>query len=129
MSENVDAGGTTHGASSYEPAGWRRLVVVLWSGPHWWATHLGLTYLVVPQTCDLGLAWTLHLLTAVTALGCLSGWWVSRGVIRCANGFREVDPYARRDAYLGWIGVFLCLLFLAVVLMEGTPAFFLSPCW
>jgi hypothetical protein len=129
VSEDVEAGTTPRPVTGYEPAGWLRLLVVLWSGPHWWATHLGLTYLVVPETCELGLEWTLHVITAGTALGCLVGWWVSRGVIRRAGGFREVDRHARRDAYLGWIGVFLGLFFLAVTLMEGVPAFFLSPCW
>ncbi len=116
-------------ATGYEPAGWLRLIVALWSGPHWWATHLGLTYLVVPETCEYGLEWTLHLITVGTALGCAVGWWVSRGVVRRAAAHRDVDRYARRDAYLGWIGVFMSVFFLAVTLMEGVPALFLSPCW
>lgn len=129
MSEDVGTSPATGTAAGYEPASWIRLIVVLWSGPHWWATHLGLTYLVVPETCMYGLEWTLHLITVGTAAGCVVGWWVSRRLLQHANHHREVDRYARRDAYLAWGGIFLGLFFLAVTLMEGVPALFLSPCW
>ena len=119
----------TDEATAYVPTGWLRLIVAVWSGPHWWATHLGLTYLVIPETCMLGLEWTLHLITLGTALGCAVGVWVSRNIIRRANADRDRDRYAQRDAYIGWVGLSLSVFFLAVTLMEGVPAWFLSPCW
>ena len=81
----------------YVPAGWGRLLVALWSGPHWWATHLGLTYLVVPETCALGIQWTLHLITVACLAGTVAGGWVSLGLLRRGVPQREVNRYALRD--------------------------------
>jgi hypothetical protein len=113
----------------YVPTGWRRLLVALWSGPHWWATHLGLTYLVVPETCMLGIQWTLHLITVGCLAGAAVGAWVSRGIIRRAVPLRDRDRYALRDGYLGWLGLSMCIFFGAVIVAENLPRWFLDACW
>lgn len=119
----------TDEATDYTPAGWRRLLVALGSGPGWWAVHLGLTYLVVPETCALGIQWTLHLITIVSLAGCAAGAWVARGMVARATPVRDLDRDAQRDGYLGWIGLALCVFFGAVVVAENLPRWFLDACW
>ena len=119
----------TDETTEYVPAGGGRLTVALSSGPLWWAVHLGLTYLVVPETCTLGIQWTLHLITVVCLAGAAVGAWVSRGVVRRANPLRDRDRYALRDGYLGWIGLSLCVFFGAVIVAENLPRWFLDACW
>ena len=116
-------------ATDYTPAGWFRLLVTVASGPHWWAMHLGLVYLVVPETCELDIQWTLHLITLGTLVGAAVGGWVSLGVLRRARPYRERDRYALRDGYLGWLGLSMSVFFGAVIIVEGLPAWFLSACW
>lgn len=115
-------------STGYHPAGWLRLTVALALAVHSWAVHLGLTYLVVPETCAAGAEWVLHTITLGTALGCGVGLWVAAALLRRANEVRDRDRYARRDAYLGWVGVAMSAFFLAVTVVEGIPALFISPC-
>ena len=115
--------------TEYVPAGGGRLTVALASGPFWWGLHLGLTYLVVPETCLLGIQWTLHLITVACLAGAAAGAWVSHGIIRRANPLRDRDRYALRDGYLGWIGLSLCVFFGAVIVAENLPRWFLDACW
>jgi hypothetical protein len=115
--------------TDYVPAGWLLLVVVLWSGPHWWATHLGLTYLVVPETCELGLQWTLHLISVACLAGTAVGAWASVRLLRRATPLRAADRHALRDGYLAWMGLSLNVFFGAVVVAENVPRWFLDACW
>ena len=115
--------------TEYVPSGGGRLAVALASGPGWWAVHLGLTYLVVPETCMLGIQWTLHLITVGCLVGAGIGAWVSRGIIHRATPLRDRDRYALRDRYLGWMGLSLCLFFGAVIVAENLPRWFLDACW
>jgi hypothetical protein len=115
--------------TDYVPARWLRLVVVLWFGPHWWATHLGVTYLVVPETCELDIQWTLHLITLACLAGTAVGAWASVGLLRRATPLRAADRYALRDGYLAWVGLALNLFFAAVIIAENVPRWFLDACW
>jgi hypothetical protein len=104
----------------------RRIDAVL-GGPVWWATHLGLTYYLVPRACTpLGSVWPLHAATVVLVLLCARAALSAIQIGRAAR--EESGEEARRDNYLSWLGLALAIFFGAVILAEGTPAFFQSPC-
>lgn len=116
-------------AADYEPAGWPRVLWVIWSGPHWWATHLALSYLVVPDTCRLDIQWTLHLITVVCLAGTIVGGWMSLRMVRRSVPLRSTNRYALRDGYVGWNGLALNAFFGLVVVAENIPRWFLDACW
>jgi hypothetical protein len=105
----------------------RRIDAVL-GGPVWWACHLGASYWLIPRACGWGTSWPLHAATLVLLL--LIGRAALSGVqlLRAASA-DTADPDARRDVFLGWVGVSFSLLFGAVVVAEWVPSLFLDPCW
>ncbi|MEX1177983.1 MAG: hypothetical protein WEB09_05940 [Nitriliruptor sp.] len=107
-----------------------RRIDALIGGPVWWATHLGLTYWLVPRACEWQATWPLHLVTIVTVALCGRAWLSAVQVLRGARlADPAQDPTARRDIYLGWIGILLAIFFGAVTLYEGIPAVILNPCF
>jgi hypothetical protein len=122
MSATVDE------STDYRAAGWIWLNVAVFLSPASWGVHLGLTYLVIPEVCAADATWVLHLITVGTALGCALGAFVAWRLMQHAEPFRRTDRYARRDCYLGWVGLSMGIFFVLVTLAEGTPALFISPC-
>lgn len=114
--------------TDYRAAGWIWLSVAVFLSPHSWGAHLGLTYLIIPEVCAAGTTWILHTVTIVTALGCVAGAYAAWRLLQHAEPFRRADRYARRDLYLGWVGLSMGIFFALVTLAEGTPALFISPC-
>lgn len=106
----------------------RRIDAVV-GGPLWWATHLGLTYWLVPRACRWQAEWPLHLVT-VAALALIGRAWLSGAqLVRGARlAGTAVDRTAQRDLFLGWTGMLLAVLFGAVVLYEGIPNAIIDPC-
>jgi hypothetical protein len=118
---------TTHDAG---PASQRALWFAVFVGPTAWTAHLLLSYFLVPLACATGGTLLLHLITLACALAPLAGAVVAlRGwgqVERADTAHPEEQPSAR--SYLALVGFLLSALFLFVVLVEGLPPFFLSPC-
>lgn len=105
----------------------RRIDAVL-GPPVWWACHLGVSYWLVPRACRWGTEWPLHALTMVLLL--LIARALLSGVQLIRSGQAHEDhPGARRDIFIGWVGVAFAVLFGAVTLAEWIPALFLDPCW
>jgi hypothetical protein len=107
---------------------------VLWLcllvGPAAWTAHLLLSYVLVPVACATGLILLLHLVTLLTALATLAaagvaylGWeWLSEGQRAGNNGSSGGSRFLAASAVL------LNGIFLFVILVEGIPTFYLSPC-
>jgi hypothetical protein len=105
----------------------RRADAVL-GGIVWWACHLGATYWLVPRTCELGSTWPLHAITVVLlALIVRAG--VSAVQLQRMGRAAGATPAARRDVFLGWLGLAFAVFFGAVTLAEWSPVLFLDPCW
>ena len=116
-------------ATNYTPATPLRLAVAAIAGPAWWAIHLGLTYLVVPEACELGIQWTLHLITVAMLAATAGTGAMTLGVLRRAGQHRDRDRYAQRDAYVAWLGMAMHIFFAAVIVAENLPRWFLDACW
>jgi hypothetical protein len=107
-----------------------RRVDALLGGPVWWATHLGGTYWLIPRACEWGTEWPLHLLTVAMVALCGRAWLSAVQILRAARqADPATDPTARRDVYLGWLGILLSVFFGAVTLYEGVPSVILNPCF
>ena len=115
-------------ATGYRPAGWLWLSVAVFLSSFSWAVHLGLRYLVIPEVCQLDAVWILHLISVFCFTGAAVGLHTAWRLRRHADPYRQSDRYARRDAYLGWIGIAKAVFFAAVILAEVTPALFIHPC-
>lgn len=103
----------------------RRIDAVL-GGPVWWATHLGVSYWLVPRACEWGAEWPLHAATVVLVGLCARAALSGVQVWRAAAGAE--DPAAGRDVFLGRLGLALAVFFGAVTLAEGMPAMVMGPC-
>lgn len=91
-------------------------------GPSAWASHLGVSYYLVPRACAEGTALALHLAT-VAAVGVTVAALVVAGRLRAGAGAGDAPVRA-----LGTLGLLLGWLFLAATLAEGIPALFVAPC-
>jgi hypothetical protein len=107
----------------------RRLDAVF-GGPVWWAMHLAGMYWLVPRTCRWGNEWPMHTWTVLMALLCVRAGISSVQIMRAARlEDTATDTPARRDLYLGWLGLLFSIFFGAVVVFEGIPAAILNPCF
>lgn len=97
-------------------------------GPTWWLVHLGGSYWLVPRVCEWGTKLPLHALTLAMLLLCGRAWLSGVQVLRGARLADPDDRSAQRDVFIGWAGIWLSILFGAVVLYEGIPALILDPC-
>lgn len=96
----------------------------------WWAMHLAAMYWLTPRTCELGSHWPLHVVTAILVALCARAWLSAVQVLRAARAADPAtDPTARRDLYLGWMGVLFSLFFGAVTAFEWIPSLILDGCW
>ncbi|MTV23997.1 hypothetical protein FTX61_00965 [Nitriliruptoraceae bacterium ZYF776] len=100
----------------------------IFGGPIWWAMHLGATYWLVPRACGMGSNWMLHVWTVLMVALCGRAALSALQVMKAGEAAGDAVD-ARRDVYLGWMGLFFSIFFGAVTLFEGIPAWFHSPCY
>jgi len=94
-----------------------------------WAAHLLLISALVRWTCnDQGTRWVLDVLTIVTALVTLVAMWLCLGIIRGAQDDEAGGTPAARTRFLGVFGLMIGAVNLALILAEGSFAWFISPC-
>ncbi|WP_104203852.1 hypothetical protein [Billgrantia saliphila] len=108
--------------------------LLLWTGwlvgPAAWALHLMGSYLLISRACETGAMWTLHGMTLVTLLMALVGvavaWrqWDRAGRRWPGSGDGKVSRI-RFMAVMGWL---ISALSALLIVAEGVPNFFLSPC-
>lgn len=108
--------------------------LVLWSGwvigPGAWSLHLMGSYLLVARACAADAMWMLHATTLATLLLSLAGiavaWrqWGRVGRRWPGSG----DGEAGRTRFMAVMGLLICALSALLIVAEGVPNFFLSPC-
>lgn len=105
------------------------LSVAMWGGLVAWGAHLLVAMGLVGAACSHGLLWAVHLATAVTAVG--AGASVVVGVRvwqRTGGADTEAWDVPGRERLMAGVGVLLSSLGLALILLEGFPAFVVDPC-
>ena len=94
-----------------------------------WAAHLLLLSALVRWTCnDDGSRWVLDALTVATAAATLAAMWLCAGIIRGADADEADGTPAARTRFLGVFGLMTGAINLALILLEGSYAWFISPC-
>jgi len=103
--------------------------VGLFAGPLAWAVDEEASYFLAGWSCQAGHRWATHGVSAaalaLTVIGALVSWreWRER------NGAGDSDNLApARARFLTLSGLLLCLLFGAVVLIDGVAKFYFDPC-
>ena len=104
----------------------------------WFAALVGIGAWMVHITAVSGLAryactadgalWTLHAATVVTAAITAVGIWICLAVMRTSGDEESSGTLAGNQHFVGVFGVITGAFSLALILFEGSYAFFLSPC-
>ena len=94
-----------------------------------WMVHLTYSASVVELTCEHpGLIWTIHGMTAVTALVTLVAMALSALLLREGSDVESAGTRAGQLRFLGIMGLLVGAINLALILLEGSYAIFLRPC-
>ncbi|MDP8976346.1 MAG: hypothetical protein M3N28_08310 [Actinomycetota bacterium] len=94
-----------------------------------WMVHITLASGVVDFACNSkGSLWIVHLATLVTALITALGTWICYGVMRSSGDDESSGTLAGNHSFVGVFGVITGAFSLALILLEGSYALFLSPC-
>ncbi|SFU84194.1 hypothetical protein [Halomonas korlensis] len=121
MADDVQDGGLQHPLRLW--SGW----VI---GPAAWALHLLGSYLLVPKACEAETVWLLHAVTLVTLMLGLAGvvvaWrqWTRAGRRWPGSG----DDGTSNIRFMAVMGLLISALSSLLIVAEGVPSFFLSPC-
>ena len=111
----------------------RRSPVLLWTaalgGIVLWMVHITFASGIVDFTCnEKGTLWTVHLATLVTALLTAAAMWICYGVMKTSGEDESSGSLAGNHAFVGVFGLITGAFSLALILLEGSYVFFLSPC-
>ena len=111
----------------------RRSPALLWSaalvGIVAWMVHITFASGIVDFTCnEKGTLWTVHLATLATGLVTAAGIWICYGVTRRTGEDESSGSLAGNHSFAVEFGVITGGFSLALILLEGSYALFLSPC-
>ncbi|HWB72719.1 MAG TPA: hypothetical protein VG452_10920 [Egibacteraceae bacterium] len=98
----------------------------LLGGLTYWMTHIVGMMFLVPLACERGLPGILALHGLTVAMALLTGW----AILHCLQ-FRRMSSEGRVVAearFVALAGLWLNGISLALILVEGSPNFFLDPC-
>ena len=90
------------------------------AGPCAWTLHSLLSVALVPVACGAG-GWLLHAVTLLTEALALAG------VVVAVRGYSVTRRPGRH--FVSGTSIVIDSFFAFVILVEGVPAFVLSPCW
>jgi hypothetical protein len=94
-----------------------------------WTVHLMLLSALTKFTCnDQGTRWVLDVLTLGTALVTVAAMWLCVGIIRGSQDDEAAGTLLGNTQFLGVFGLMIGAINLALILLEGSYAWFLSPC-
>jgi hypothetical protein len=94
-----------------------------------WMVHLTYSASVVELTCEHpGLIWTIHGMTAVTALVTVVAMAMCALLLREGSDAESAGTRAGQLRFLGIMGLLVGTINLALILLEGSFAIFLRPC-
>lgn len=111
----------------------KRRGVLLWSaalvGIAAWMVHITFASGIVDFTCNkTGTLWVVHLATLVTAAITAAGMWICYAVMRSSGDDEGSGSLAGNHSFAGLFGFITGAFSLALILLEGSYALFLSPC-
>ena len=111
----------------------RRSPLLLWSaalvGIVAWMVHITFASGIIDFTCNKeGTLWTVHAATVVTGAVTVLGMWICYEVMRKAGDDESSGTLAGNHSFVGVFGVITGAFSLALILLEGSYALFLSPC-
>lgn len=98
-----------------------RLAFAVGGAPAAWATHLGISYLIVPESCRWGTVAGLHAVTVVTLAVAVASLVVAGRLRSAADGDGDA-------AFAGTAGLIIGAIFLVAIVAEGMLPFLLDPC-
>lgn len=106
---------------------------VLWfavlAGIAAWMVHLIALASLAQWTCnDDGKRWVLDALTVATAAVTVFAIWLCLGILRGAQDDEAGGTPAARNHWLAVFGLMMGAINLALILLEGSFAWFISPC-
>ncbi len=128
---------TDHVSGNVEAVEWagpiRRFVTVWYAvlgGVGAWTAHLLFEASFMKYTCNShGYVWVMHLATAVTALATVAAMVLSWRLLRVSQGSDEAAADAGgRLQFLGYAGLLIGAINLALILLEGVYVVFLHRC-
>ncbi len=112
----------------------KRRGALLWSaalvGIAAWMVHITAASGLVQYICNNEgtTLWMVHLATVVTAVPTAAGTWLCLAVLRSSGDDESSGTLAGNHAFAGLFGVITGAFSLALILFEGSYAFFLDPC-
>jgi len=111
----------------------RRTPALLWTaalgGIVLWMIHITAVSGLAAFACNSeGSLWTLHLATLVTGALTAAGMWICFGVMRTSGEDESSGSLAGNHNFAGVFGLITGAFSLALILLEGSYALFLSPC-
>lgn len=101
----------------------------LLGGPLAWLVQLGVSYPLVPLSCETEWGTIFHLVTLVTALAAVGAGTVAWQSWQQLRGEDESDDTRLgRQGFMALAGVLTSALLLATIVAQWLPVLFLSPC-
>lgn len=94
-----------------------------------WLVHLVALASLAQWTCnDDGKRWVLDALTLATAAVTVFAMWLCLGILRGAQDDEAAGTPGGRTRWLAVFGLMMGAINLALILLEGSFAWFISPC-
>ncbi|MDQ3570608.1 MAG: hypothetical protein M3396_08310 [Actinomycetota bacterium] len=111
----------------------RRSPALLWTaalvGILAWMVHITFASGIIDFTCNKpGSLWTVHAATAATGAITAAGMWICYGVMKRTGDDESSGTLAGNHSFVGVFGFITGAFSLALILLEGSFALFLSPC-
>jgi hypothetical protein len=111
----------------------RRSPFLLWSaaliGIFAWMVHITALSGITKFTCNAkGTLWTMHVATLVTAAVTAAGMWICWSLVKSSDRDESEGTLAGNHVFAGVFGLITGGFSLALILLEGSYALFLSPC-
>ncbi len=111
----------------------KRRGVLLWSaalvGIAAWMVHITAAASLIQYSCNNeGTLWMVHVATVLTAAVTAAGTWICYGVMRSTGEDESSPTLAGNHTFAGLFGFITGAFSLALILFEGSYAFFLDPC-
>ncbi|MDP9071088.1 MAG: hypothetical protein M3N68_07350 [Actinomycetota bacterium] len=94
-----------------------------------WTVHLLMVAALTRFTCnEEGTRWVMDVFTLVTALVTVAAMWLCVGLVRGSSDDEAAGTLPGNTQFLGVFGLMIGGINLALILLEGSYAWFLSPC-
>ncbi|HWV23399.1 MAG TPA: hypothetical protein VNZ58_04345 [Thermomicrobiales bacterium] len=93
-----------------------------------WAAHLGISWGLVPYSCDRDDVFWLHANTAVFAVVTILAFLIAAATFRNARNRDLTIKAVQTDHFMSLLGMLISGFFLILILAEGATVFVLSPC-